>query len=101
MRLLYYVTLLSCISFLVSCSRAPAPPTQTKQESLEQRVSDLEQYVSDGTAPRVSAEEMRKESEHDLAEIRNLGLAERAQQDFSRRFPRAKIEALSVSYFVD
>jgi hypothetical protein len=60
----------------------------------------LEKYV-EGNSPRPSDEELRKEAEHDLAEIRSMGLVDRAQRDFNSRVAGAEIDSFGVSYFKD
>jgi len=91
---------LSCILMLVGCSRAPKAAT-TSQKSVTQRVADLEQFVNGSGAPPPSGQDLNKEAEQDLAEIRSLGLVDRAQRDFANRLPGAAIENLRISYFRD
>jgi hypothetical protein len=89
------------MALMASCSRKPAPaPAPASQQSLEERIADLEKSVGGGS-PRPSEEEVRKEEEHDLAEIRSLGLVDRAQRDFGSRVPGAVIENFRISYFMD
>src|SRR5215470_7845485 len=85
---------------LTSCRRAPTSPAAPADKSVTQRIIDLERYVS-GDSPRPSDEELRKEAEHDLAEIRSMGLVDRAQRDFSSRVAGAMIEHFGISYFKD
>src|SRR5580765_7784220 len=88
---LFTILITSCGLTLSSCHRAPTPPTPPVEKSVAQRVADLEQYVS-GDSPRPSDEELRKEAEHDLAEIRSMGLVDRAQRDFNNRVTGAMID---------
>jgi hypothetical protein len=102
-KLRYYlrrIVGLSCALMLGSCNRATKPPPTTNQKPVEQSVSDLEKLVN-GNAARPSEQKLRQEEEHDLAEIRSMGLVDRAQRDFASRMPGAVIENLRISYFMD
>jgi hypothetical protein len=66
---------------------------------VEQRLGDLEQNLN-GNAPRLSETEARKQYEHDLVEIQNMGLVERAQHDFASRLTNATIEKWTIGYFI-
>lgn len=48
----------------------------------------------------MSESEVRKEREHDLAEIQGMGLVERAQRDISSRLTNATIEKWTIGYFM-
>lgn len=84
--------------FLDSCSHS-SPPAPPSQQSIDQRLSDLERQIN-GSAPQVSGADAQKEYEHDLVEIRTMGLVDRAQQDFNRRIANATIENWRIGYFV-
>jgi hypothetical protein len=60
----------------------------------------LEQRLN-GNARPLSEAEVRKEWEHDYAEIESLGLVERAYRDFSARLTNATVEAWTIGYLRD
>jgi hypothetical protein len=92
--------ILCCVLVFTSCRRTPTPPAAPADGSVAQRITDLEKYV-EGNSPRPSDEELRKEAEHDLAEIRSMGLVDRAQRDFNSRVAGAAIDSFGISYFKD
>ena len=94
------IFLLSCVLVFTSCRRTPIPPSAPVDKSVAQRITDLENYIN-GDSPRRSDEELRKEAEHDLAEIRGMGLVDRAQRDFNSRVAGAVIDNFGISYFKD
>ena len=59
------------------------------------------EHSLNGDNSRPSEADLRKGAESDLAEIRSLGLVDRAHDDFSKRIPGAIIEGFKISYFVD
>ena len=99
MRTLILIGFVSCMSLLLACRRAPSSGT-TEQKSVEQRVSDLEHSLN-GSSHQPTENELKTEAEHDLAEIRSLGLVDRALRDFGSRFPNAAIQTCRISYFMD
>ncbi len=92
--------LISCIFPLLACRRAPSPSSQTSQKPVEQRATELEQSLNDGSN-RPTGTEPQKEAERDLAEIRSMGLEDRALREFGSRFPSATIDSCRISYFMD
>lgn len=95
MRASLLVILTGCLS-LLSCARTPP----SGQKTLEQRLAELEQSVNGGS-PQPSSAELQKEADHDLAEIRSMGLVDRALLEFRGRFPNATVDSCRVSYSVD
>jgi hypothetical protein len=93
------IALLLAGLLLVSCSRTQPVAPHFEEKPVEQRVDDLEQYVNRNTPP-LSDAEARKQREHDLAEIRSMGLVDRAQRDFSSRVTNAEVEAWTIGYFM-
>jgi len=67
---------------------------------MEQRVIELEQSSNHGSRSP-SEEELKKEADRDLEEIRSMGLVDRALREFRSRFPNATIGTCRISYFVD
>jgi hypothetical protein len=104
MRVFIFIGILGYAALLVSCRRAPSPSTPSSsgqsQKSIEQRLSDLETSLNGGST-RPSEAELQKEAEHDLAEIRSMGLVDRALREFGERVPNAAIDSCRISYFVD
>ena len=101
MRCVQYVVLLSGMIPLASCDRGTArSSTQMEQKSLEQRLADMEQSV-DGSVSRPSEDELRREAEKDFAEIKRLGLVDRANTNFKNKIPNSKLESGRISYFMD
>src|SRR5713226_3189976 len=88
------------LAFLLSCSRAPSSSHRAEQKSMEQRVIELEQSSNHGSRSP-SEEELKKEADRDLEEIRSMGLVDRALREFRSRFPNATIGTCRISYFVD
>lgn len=99
MGITYVIALLASVLLIASCSRPRSSQRQTHARSVEQRVSDLEHYLN-GNAPRISEIEARKQYERDLAEIRSMGLVDRAQRDISMRLTNAIVEKWTIGYFM-
>ena len=99
-QILLLVTLTACGLFLAACSRRQSSSQQSNDLSVEQRVTDLQEYL-DGNAPPMNEAEARAQYEKDLAEIQSIGLVERAQRDFTSRIAGATIEQWTVGYFRD
>ncbi len=95
-RYVGHVLLLCVVAGLVSCRDKPAPPAT---QPVEERVNNLEEYINGGNPPP-NQEVMRKEAEQDLAEIRAMGLVDRAARDFTNRIPGAVTESFHISYFM-
>jgi len=68
---------------------------EKKEKSLEERVRDLE---GSNTTSEPTPEQ-KKVMEQNLAEIRSLGLVDRALKEFSMRFPKATIKEWKAGYF--
>jgi hypothetical protein len=104
MRVFILIGILGYAALLVSCRRAPstsAPSSSGQsQKSIEQIVGEIENYGSDGSS-RPSDAELHKEAEHNLAEIRSMGLVDRALREFGLRVPNATIDSCRISYFVN
>jgi hypothetical protein len=100
MRTFIFIGFVSCISLLLSCGRTPSPSGQSSRKSVEQRVTELEQSL-DGGSHQPSEAELQKEAEHDLGEIRSMGVVDRALREFGSRFPNATVDSCRISYFVD
>ena len=96
MRIASFMALFLGGMILVSCSRSSS--VTSGNQSVEQRVSELERQVGGG-APPMSEVEARRQYEHDLAEIRSMGLVDRAQRDFSTRLTNATIDTWRIGYF--
>ena len=94
------IALFASMLFVASCSRPRSSQPETEARSVEQRVSDIEHYLN-GNAPRMSEAEARKQYEHDLAEIRDMGLVDRAQRDIGIRLTNAIVEKWTIGYFRD
>jgi len=76
----------------VSCSRTRPTPENAGEQSVEQRLTELEQRVN-GNTPRLTDSDGWKQFERNYAEIERMGLVERAQRDFSSRLTNATVEA--------
>jgi len=102
MSIAHFIAPLLGSLLVVSCSRtSPVAPVAPPggQPSLEQRVAALEQQVNGGES-QLSDAEARKQYEHNLAEIKEMGLVKRAQQDFSNRFTNAIVDKWTIGYFM-
>jgi len=55
---------------------------------------------NDDPSPQLSEEEVRRQLEQDLDEIKNLGLVQRAFDEFAARIPRATVQQARIGYFV-
>jgi hypothetical protein len=98
MRIVLSIPLFLAALLPASCSR-PSSATPQGQQSVEQRVADMERQLNGG-APQLSEAEARKQYEHDLAEIERMGLVERAQRDMSSRLTNATVEKWTIGYFM-
>jgi len=85
---------------LVSCSRTESGASHPEEKSVEQRITELEQYQN-GNAARISDAELQKQHERALAEIQSMGLVERAQHDFITRLTNATVETWSIGYVIN
>ena len=89
--------------FSIACDRSSTVsekvPTQDRKESLEEKVLALQRKVDDRFARTGS---IRRSTFHeDLAELNQMGLVERAWQDFSTRMTNASIEQWTIGYGMD
>jgi len=98
MRTVFFIASFLGALILVSCGRSSSRTPSGGQESVGQRVADLEQKLNGG-APPLSEAEARKQYEHNLAEIRSMGLVDRAQRDFNSRLTHAVIDKWTIGYF--
>jgi hypothetical protein len=98
MRIVFSIRLFLATFLLVSCGR-PSSATPQGQQSVEQRVADMERRLNGGT-PQLSEAEARRQYERDLAEIERMGLVDRAQRDISTRLTNATVEKWTIGYFM-
>ena len=66
MRTISFIASLVGGLLLISCTRTQSGSSQTQERSVEQRVTDLEQFLN-GNRPRLSEAEAQKQYERDLA----------------------------------